>query len=207
MKKIITSSHEVNRREFVKGVAIAPFVVSSLLTDTLYGRDLSWKDIKYVLKLNFVRFLSGLVFDVVEVVVVNYLKNSHGGYDSFGRTYLTSESNFDNPLYKKAVIDIHPVRYGMSDEEYRKYKEEKNKIILSREEDNVRYEKILKEFVDTKTRIALVGDNSSQKVTSKFDVNDFYNIKYVVSDHQDIQKTYQNLLEKTEVGVFDKMVV
>jgi len=200
-----TESENVNRRLFLKGLTVSPLVMA--YPQLALSRELGWKDIRYVLKLNFVRFVAGLLFDVVEVVVVNYFnlrREDHNYYDYANLP--TDKDNFHHAAYKKAVIQIHPVRYGMSEEEYQAYRTQKNKIVLTRDEDNLRFEIIQKHLIDTKTRIAFVGDNASRKITVSMQANDLFNINYLIFKNENAELHYQELLEKTQVKVFEKLV-
>ncbi len=206
---ISTSSEPLSlqRRQLIKGLAIAPLAMSTgmMVTPTL-AKGLSWSDVRYILKLNFVRFIAGLIFDVLEVVVVNYIERRLDGSYSQYAGLPNDKNNFQHAKYKKAVVQIHPVRYGMSDEEYEAYREQTH-VQPSRDEDNARFETIHKHLMDTKTRIAKVGDNSSRVIDGKLIADDLFDVKYLVFRDENAERHYNELLQKTEVTVFEKMVV
>lgn len=196
----------INRRKFLQTMATTGLLVSTgSFPLSVYGRSLRWSDIKYVLQLNFVRFLSGLVFDVAQVVLVDYLTSSYHSV-RYLSTIPSDKENFNNFAYKKAVIQIHPVRYGMSEKAYNAYRAQRKQLVLSREQDLVRFETIHRHLVDNQIRIAFVGDKSSRKITSEMDINNLFATRYIIFRDDNAERHYQALLEKTEVSVFNNLL-
>lgn len=192
------------RRQLVKGLALAPLAASGMMaTPTL---ALSWSDIKYVLRLHLVRFVAGLIFDALEVVVVNYLKrHSDGRYDSYAGLP-NDKHNFQHREYKQAVVHIHPVDNGMTEAQYQAYKAQQ-RLQLSRDIDNERFETIVKHLMDTQTRIIQVGDNVSHKINAQIKADQLFNAKYIIFRDDNAERQYNELIEKTEVNVFNKLAV
>lgn len=194
------------RRQLVKGLALAPLAVSGMMATPTLARGLSWSDIKYVLRLHLVRFVAGLIFDVLEVVVVDYLKNHlNGRYDSYARLP-NDKHNFQHREYKQAVVQIHPVDNGMTEAQYQAYKAQQ-RLQLSRDIDNQRFETIVKHLMDTQTRIISVGDNVSHKINAQIKADQLFNAKYIIFRDDNAERQYNELIEKTEVNVFNKLAV
>lgn len=195
------------RRALLRALAVTSVAAGCVpIAMPVLARELTWSDIKYVLKLNFVRFVGGLLFDVVEVVLVDYVtRGSHGGYAMYSGIP-ADRGDFHHAAYKEAIITIHPVRYGMSEAAYQAYRSQKDQIILSRDEDMERFEVLHRHLMDTRTRIALVGDNSSRKITADLKPDALFNIRYLVFQDNNADRHYQALLEETGVSVFDRLV-
>lgn len=189
------------RRKLVTGIALSPLVAIPFSVEAGV-----WRYLRLLSQLSLARIISGLVLDVASTVVVNYLnKRNDGSYASFSSLPL-NEMNFDVEPYKRAVIEITKLRFGLSDEEFEHYRS-KAHIILSQESDLNRYETIHRFLMDNKARIASYGDNSSRLVKSSMTPDHLFNSQYMVFNDKSQEWAYRSLLEKTEVTAFDHWIV
>lgn len=189
------------RRKVLISTAASPLLLLPLHADAGF-----WRYIKVLTRLTLARFISGLIYDVAKTVVLNYLdRNSNGSYASY-RALPTNEQNFAVVPYKKAVIEVVQVRLGVSDEEFEAYRNAAN-VVLSKEDDLVRFERVHRFLMDNNARLASYGNNSSYKVTGALTPDGLFNSEYMVFNDKSQEWAYRNLLEKTEVTAFDEWVV
>lgn len=170
------------------------------------AQALSWRDVRHVLKLNLVRFIAGLIFDVIEVVVVDYFRTHYNGRYEYYAGLPDDRNHFDHNRYREAVIQIHPVVLGMSEAAYAAYRAQRTQVVLSRDEDQQRFAEIIRYLVDSKTRLLRPTDNVSTRITARTVPTELFNGDLIFRDAES-ERHYQTLLERTGVTVFDRMAV
>jgi hypothetical protein len=165
-----------------------------------------------LLRLHPVRFIAGLVFDILKAVVVKFASDAivHALHDTsysrleayrrYGGQLASCGKNqcndqpFRHVNYKASVITL-----GVAD--YRQHEQRQLAILLQDKNHLNHYQTILDYLRDEKIRVKLANMEYSQKVGAFTEPDDLFTLDYLLMEkHQ--QAHYRNLIEHTQTTAF-----
>lgn len=192
-----------NRREFLKTCGKYSLTVgSALYLPTVQANccRLSWWSI---FKIQPARIVAGLIFDQVAPVAVRWVANGvsslmSGSYSSsYGNlSYggLASESTFNHPAYKAAVVVL-----GVAD--YEAHRQRQLRLLLNDAVNVQRFGLIRDYFRDEKVLLKAIDKDLPYRVGMDFEPDDLFMLDYF--EHSTYQaQHYKNLEEITQTTVF-----
>ena len=203
----------MERRTFMKYSMVMGTTVMFPEIATANWFTKSIKTALYCSRLHPARFFSGLIFDKVSEVYLEPLAkkafNSFFNGSSFSRSNLSYYSSLSSisssgeyEEYKAStVID------GVAD--YEKYKEnqkEKLRLLLTAKIDTQRFNDIRQYLKDEKVKIKLYDRPTYFKVGNDLEVNNFFDIKYLVSNKHE-EAHHKKLLEITNNTAFGDLII
>ena len=205
----------MQRRDFLKYSAVTTSTMMFPSLATSKELDKMIKMAWYCSKLNPIRFVAGLIFDLIAEVFVKPLvkqaflkfmnghsisKNSLAYYDSSS----VLEANKAYEPYKASTVV-----YGVAD--YEKYKEgrrEKLRLLLTGDNDTKRFNDITQYYKDEKVKLKLYDSKKLFVVGDYLEPTDLFDVDYVVyKDGSKEEDHSKNLLEITKNSAFKKIIV
>lgn len=198
----------INRRDFLKKTASGLVLCSTpLLTNIAHARENHWLSLS---RLTPQRIIGGFVFDLIAAVLVEVGKNAlqnllNGSYARSSLTYHSSVSSavrggdFSADNYKASVVIL-----GVAD--YERYKQDKIKLMLNRQQDTQRFLLLTQYLKDEKIKIKTRNSEVSFSVGNYLEPNDLFSIEYFVAKGHMTQH-YKSMEQITNVTTFKKLVV
>lgn len=205
----MSKQFQLSRRHFLVYSAAS---TTALIVPSI-GQSASLK-VGDLLRLHPVRFIAGLVFSIARAVVVrvasNYLVSKlqqrlisgreaqrlYGGelVSCSGNDCQDSGVQFQHVNYKASVITL-----GVAD--YREHEQRQLQLLLQEKPQTDRFQTTLHYLRDENIRIALAGDEYSQKVGLDTEPDDLFTVNYLkMNAHQ--AEHYQNLIQYTGTNAF-----
>ena len=153
--------------------------------------------------LHIVRFVSGVILDAVEAVLVDlsqkWMMNCIKGncVVHFYAKPPENERQFNHPVYKGAISTIGLLKTVP-------HQKRQLAVQLINDQQYERFEALHKYLMDNKIRIKRATDNYSHLVTINMPVDDLFTLDYLAIDEVDKPRHYEKLIEITGVELFEQ---
>ena len=207
---------QLSRRQFLMaGVAGA----GSLILPNMAQASL-WSNISFVLSLQPVRFIAGLVFNIAKAVIVSLASDyivaqlsgrhysSREAYRQFGASVrtassraLSQESSFQYVPYKASVITL-----GVADYEYKPKTSRKFQLELLDKPQHQQFANVVHYLRDEKIQIKLADAEFERPAGAYLEPDDLFTLeRWTMGKHEEAH--FKNLIALTQSSAFKSLSV